>query len=111
MSINKRYFGGYNVGDPPLPIPNREVKPNRADGTAYSGRVGSCQFWRRLLVVRLRVFSLFMPVPLSRIAEKRMYVLKRETMLRAKILNVFRADYGVCCTILIYPEEFVLSDY
>ena len=51
MSINKRYFGGYNVGDPPLPIPNREVKPNRADGTAYSGRVGSCQFWRRLLVV------------------------------------------------------------
>ena len=62
MSINKRYFGGYNVGDPPLPIPNREVKPNRADGTAYSGRVGSCQFWRRLLVVRLRVFSLFITV-------------------------------------------------
>ena len=25
----------------PLPIPNREVKPVRADGTAYSGRVGS----------------------------------------------------------------------
>ena len=39
-----------------------------------------------------------------------MYVLKRETMLRAKILNVFRADYGVCCTILIHPEEPVLSD-
>lgn len=31
-------------------------------------------------------------------------------MLRAKILNVFRADYGVCCTILIHPEEPVLSD-
>ena len=29
-----RYSGGYNVGDPPLPIPNREVKPNGADGTA-----------------------------------------------------------------------------
>ena len=25
----------------PLPIPNRKVKPVRADGTAYSGRVGS----------------------------------------------------------------------
>ena len=53
----------------------------------------------------------FMPRPLSRIAEKRMYVLKRETMLRVKILNVFRADYGVCRTIFIYPEEFVLSAY
>ena len=39
-----------------------------------------------------------------------MYVLKRKTMLRVKILNVFRADYGVCCTILIYPEEFVLGE-
>ena len=33
--------GGYCGGVPPLPIPNREVKPVRADGTAYSGRVGS----------------------------------------------------------------------
>lgn len=32
-------------------------------------------------------------------------------MLRVKILNVFRADYGVCCTILIYPAESVLSEY
>ena len=35
MSIAfSKYSGGYNVGDPPLPIPNREVKPNGADGTA-----------------------------------------------------------------------------
>ena len=27
--------GGYSVGVPPLPIPNREVKPNCADGTAF----------------------------------------------------------------------------
>ncbi len=26
--------GGYGTGDPPLPIPNREVKPRHADGTA-----------------------------------------------------------------------------
>ena len=33
--------GGYSRGVPPLPIPNREVKPTRADGTApQCGRVG-----------------------------------------------------------------------
>ena len=31
------HSGGYSVGVPPLPIPNREVKPNRADGTAQAG--------------------------------------------------------------------------
>ena len=36
--------GGYSDGVPPLPIPNREVKPNRADGTAFCGRVGSRHF-------------------------------------------------------------------
>ena len=37
--------GGFGPGVPPLPIPNREVKPGRADGTApQCGRVG-----RRLL--------------------------------------------------------------
>ena len=41
-----------SVGDPPLPIPNREVKPNSADGTAFScGRVGHRHFFfRRALV-------------------------------------------------------------
>ena len=38
------YNGGNNDGDPPLSIPNREVKPICADGTAIpSGRVGSRQ--------------------------------------------------------------------
>ena len=30
-------LGGYSEGDPPLPIPNREVKPLSADGTAKVG--------------------------------------------------------------------------
>ena len=35
-------LGGYCGGVPPLPIPNREVKPTYADGTAMQcGRVGS----------------------------------------------------------------------
>ena len=34
--------GGYSGGVPPLPIPNRAVKPACADGTAMQcGRVGS----------------------------------------------------------------------
>ena len=37
-----RFLGGYSSGVPPLPIPNREVKPTNADGTAVTcGRVGS----------------------------------------------------------------------
>ena len=40
--------GGYCGGVPPLPIPNREVKPTCADGTAMEcGRVG-----RRLLSMK-----------------------------------------------------------
>ena len=36
-----KYLGGFSLGVPPLPIPNREVKPERADGTApQCGRVG-----------------------------------------------------------------------
>ena len=31
---NDKDLGGYSVGVPPLPIPNREVKPDSADGTA-----------------------------------------------------------------------------
>ena len=38
-------MGGFRNGVPPLPIPNREVKPVYADGTAVKcGRVGSRLF-------------------------------------------------------------------
>ena len=38
--------GGYGGGVPPLPIPNREVKPACADGTAMQcGRVGGRLFF------------------------------------------------------------------
>ena len=36
-----------SVGVPPLPIPNREVKPDSADGTAnFCGRVGHRHFYK-----------------------------------------------------------------
>ena len=41
------YYGGYSGEDPPLPIPNREVKLTIADGTDPPvGRVGSRRFWK-----------------------------------------------------------------
>ena len=40
MLILLKILGDYCIGEPPLTIPNREVKPNCADGTAFSGRVG-----------------------------------------------------------------------
>ena len=62
------YCGGYSAGAPPLPIPNREVKPGRADGTApLGGRVGRCRFCMRRLTARDSVSSassLFIPPPL-----------------------------------------------
>ena len=45
MSMAESIFGGYCGGVPPLPIPNREVKPACADGTAMRcGRVGGRLF-------------------------------------------------------------------
>ena len=44
--IDSRIQAIDSVGDPPLPIPNREVKPDSADGTALScGRVGHRHFF------------------------------------------------------------------
>ena len=55
-----KYCGGYSGEDPPLPIPNREVKLTSADGTATpSGRVGSCRFSNARLNVFSRAFLLY----------------------------------------------------
>ena len=44
-----------SVGDPPLPIPNREVKPDSADGTAkICGRVGHRHFYRKRALVNAK---------------------------------------------------------
>ena len=43
--FSETYCGGYSGEDPPLPIPNRDVKLTIADGTAIpGGRVGSRHF-------------------------------------------------------------------
>ena len=59
--------GGYCDGVPPLPIPNREVKPVCADGTAMQcGRVGSRLLLQKTLDNRnvfqgLFLFLCFLP--------------------------------------------------
>ena len=51
------YCGGYSGEDPPLPIPNREVKLTSADGTAPpGGRVGSCRFSKSSSLNRPELF-------------------------------------------------------
>ena len=58
--------GGYNDGDPPLTIPNREVKPISADDTAIpSGKVGSRQLIETFSQKCLEVFF-FAHVPCFR---------------------------------------------
>ena len=52
VDMSTPYLGGYSGGVPPLPIPNREVKPACADGTAMQcGRVGSRLFYSESPVV------------------------------------------------------------
>ena len=57
----KKKLGGYSGEDPPLPIPNREVKLACADGTAYCGRVGSRQLQKGLSADAGRLFFLKVP--------------------------------------------------
>ena len=56
--FRKDISGGYCGGVPPLPIPNREVKPTYADGTAMQcGRVGSRLLFEKSEALRVAIFS------------------------------------------------------
>ena len=57
--VKNRNSGDHSVGVPPLPIPNREVKPTRADGTALScGRVGHRHFYTPVRVISKKLKTL-----------------------------------------------------
>ena len=57
--------GGYCGGVPPLPIPNREVKPTCADGTAMQcGRVGSRLLFYQSVHLSNQMDAFFIYVPL-----------------------------------------------
>ena len=52
--------GASSGGDPPLPIPNREVKPIYADGSAVTCvRVGSRRFSKAFTIFFVKAFLLY----------------------------------------------------
>ena len=55
----KTLKGVYSDGDPPLPIPNREVKPVSADGTASRWESRSMPNLERGRVLVTRPFFIF----------------------------------------------------
>ena len=80
--------GGYCGGVPPLPIPNREVKPTCADGTAMQcGRVG-----RRLLSMKSLRFR--------KISEAFLFIFPR----------IFFFSAGVFFIVLLH-RDFSSSDF
>ena len=93
--------GGFGPGVPPLPIPNREVKPGRADGTApQCGRVG-----RRLLDGALHIIlwraPFFVPafcVPLLSAFLYRHYPHSFIDVLRIPLLKRFARSRWWYCT-------------
>ena len=57
-ACSRDFSGGYSDGVPPLPIPNREVKPDRADGTAHPRESRSPPFYKTSLETRKRLGAL-----------------------------------------------------
>ena len=88
------YCGGYSGGVPPLPIPNREVKPAIADGTAPpGGRVGSCRSSKARLLIQS---GLFVSVSLSN-------PFARESSFMAFIAEVHKPLNGSCQSFFTPP--------
>src|SRR5579871_3418795 len=57
MAVGFIFLWWFFRGCSPLPIPNREVKPLMADGTApQCGRVGSCHIHLSLIMYLMRLF-------------------------------------------------------
>ena len=58
LLVNWRFSGIYSNGVPPLPIPNREVKPISADGTAERWESRSMPTFKRLIPLRSKTLFL-----------------------------------------------------
>ena len=87
--------GGYCGGVPPLPIPNREVKPTCADGTAMQcGRVGRCLLSMKSLRFRKisEAFLFFLPADLFLL---RCFFFSLNISLSCRFRRFFLIDYFV----------------
>src|ERR671917_384069 len=100
-------FGGHSVGATPLPIPNREVKPDSADGTrgespresrtppnylTRAAKAALVVLLRRLRRAELRLpVGIEVPQPANALVERRMGDEERgETFLREGVRGVER---------------------
>ena len=98
-SLAQRYSGGYCGGVPPLPIPNREVKPACADGTAMQcGRVGGRHFSKREPFHQqwwegFFLFSCTLPARTRRICA-RITTFRADFLFSSDIYSNFAAPYG-----------------
>ena len=119
--VNNLYSGGYCGGVPPLPIPNREVKPACADGTAMQcGRVGGRHFFNDeallsamtgglLLFCITRITQVPQVGNIEIIAKKLanrpwlLYICRKITA----VIDKFTHSRGVRCTILTRAEQDV----
>lgn len=61
MSMAVIRQGGRGAGDPPLTIPNREVKPRSADGTGKPGEQGAAPVEGKASEGHLRGLLFFVP--------------------------------------------------
>ena len=86
IGCSQRILGGYCGGVPPLPIPNREVKPTSADGTAMQcGRVGN-----RLLLEEsseTKVLGLFFFMPFFKEDNPLFFIVEHYALLLALSLK------------------------
>ena len=112
--LKKDTSGGYCGGVPPLPIPNREVKPTCADGTAMQcGRVGS-----RLLFIRAFIWAikwtlfLFMSLMgLLQISQQKVWCSRtwRKSFLESWMVMYLVMEEGVVILVEFYGKEMFLN--
>ena len=104
----QKTLGGYCGGVPPLPIPNREVKPACADGTAMQcGRVGGCLLYLRssrsndfgdLFLCPYFLYILLFPSLFLDIACAKYYLCTRYTLLFSSVLWLVYINNLLICT-------------
>ena len=105
--FSETYCGGYSGEDPPLPIPNREVKLTIADGTAPpGGRVGSCHFLIQVPdIIRCRGLLIYIPLKVcGREFEMSAHTLNYELYVVSFFISAAFQRQGCFCTAPSYPH-------
>ena len=106
QNVQNAISGGYCGGAPPLPIPNREVKPAYADGTAMQcGRVGSRLFsiqgpvtemsWDSFFLVDEQIARLAITTMITFLLSPFCFLLSYFSFLLSPFSFLFLAEHGL----------------